>query len=151
MDRDVYVIELLPKGDVPEVDHLLQQETLRTGEILLCAPRLVAHVDHNLSPEGEENEERMIIRKIQEEMRQLTCYLVRADEQGSGLSPFPWPGSPACCSALAHDSEQEVDATFTFHLVSTWSGIAGRRRVVAASSRASRPCFTLARLLHCLL
>ena len=57
MDRDVYVIELLPKGDVPEVDHLLQQETLRTGEILLCAPRLIAHVDHNLSPEGEENEE----------------------------------------------------------------------------------------------
>ena len=58
MDRDVHVIELLPKGDVPEVDHLLQQETLRTGEILLCAPRLVAHVDHNLSPEEnwEEND-----------------------------------------------------------------------------------------------
>ena len=103
VDRDVDIIQLLPKSDVPEVDHLLEQETLRTGEVLLRAPRLVAHVDHNLPPEGEENEK---------ERRQPTCCLGRADEQGSGPSPSPWPGSPVCCSSLAHGSEQQVEATF---------------------------------------
>lgn len=53
MDRDVNIIQLLSKGDVSEVNHLLQQKTLRTCEVLLCASRLVAHMDDDLPPEKE--------------------------------------------------------------------------------------------------
>ena len=53
MDRDVNIIQLLSKGDVSEVNHLLQQKTLRTCEVLLCASRLVAHMDDYLPPEKE--------------------------------------------------------------------------------------------------
>ena len=58
MDRDVNIIQLLSKGDVSEVNHLLQQKTLRTCEVLLCASRLVAHMDDYLPPEKERRSKR---------------------------------------------------------------------------------------------
>ena len=123
----------MSKSDVPEVDHLLQQETLRTGEILLCTPRLVAHMYDNLSPEGEENEE-------EKEILGSSPHAVLGEQMSKALVPChtlcqaPLSAAPPSTMVL---SRRLRPHSSTSHLVASCPSVAGSRRVVAAASRAS--------------
>ena len=50
MHWDIDIVQLLSGCDVPEVDHLLHQQPLGAGEVFLCPPILVTHMDHYFSP-----------------------------------------------------------------------------------------------------